>query len=201
MSSGDAKLASNTMLAAAAWSSVMKENTWFVPRVVPLIVCEFEPIVTVYVCSADIELLRSRVIVGAPSPLAFVKLNPPSIEAFDKTELASIFELVNITNKKIDDLNFAKNAKSLLEELLDILGVSLQKDVAVLTEPVGMSTTLHKPTVITITDEEIKDKITLRSKYRKEKKFREADKVRQELAEKGVILEDEKDGTVWRRKL
>ena len=34
----------------------------------------------------------------------------------------------------------------------------------------------------------------------KNKDFKEADKIRKELEEKGIILEDTKDGTTWRKK-
>ena len=38
-------------------------------------------------------------------------------------------------------------------------------------------------------------------KLKKEKKYAEADKVRKSLEEKGIVLEDRKDGkTVWRWK-
>jgi cysteinyl-tRNA synthetase len=43
--------------------------------------------------------------------------------------------------------------------------------------------------------------VGLREGYKKEKKYAEADTIRRELEEKGIILEDTKDGTTWRRKL
>ena len=44
--------------------------------------------------------------------------------------------------------------------------------------------------------------INLREQFKKDKKYADADKIRKELDEKGIILEDSKDGkTVWRRKL
>ncbi len=95
--------------------------------------------------------------------------------------LASIFDLVNLANKNIEDLDFIFDTKNTLKELLDILGVSLKIEA--------------------ITDEEIKAKILEREKARKEKNYALADKIRKELEEKGIILEDEKDRTVWRRKL
>ena len=36
---------------------------------------------------------------------------------------------------------------------------------------------------------------------RKKKDFKTADKIRYELKEKGIILEDTKEGTVWRRRI
>jgi cysteinyl-tRNA synthetase len=99
--------------------------------------------------------------------------------------MACVFELVNIANKNINDLDFAINAKSTLLELLEILGISLKAE--------------KKKEIIR--DEEIRQKIEEREKARKENDYSLADRIRKELEEKGVILEDEKDKTTWRRKL
>ena len=48
---------------------------------------------------------------------------------------------------------------------------------------------------------EITEKIKLRNEAREKKDFETSDKVRKELLDKGIILEDTKDGTIWRRKL
>jgi len=47
---------------------------------------------------------------------------------------------------------------------------------------------------------EIENLINLRIAARKNKDFKEADKIRKELEEKGIIIEDTKDGTTWRVK-
>jgi cysteinyl-tRNA synthetase len=52
-----------------------------------------------------------------------------------------------------------------------------------------------------ISDGEVASLITMRKHYKEEKKYTEADKIRKELEAKGIILEDTKDGTTWRRKL
>ncbi len=106
--------------------------------------------------------------------------------------LASIFELVSITNKNIDDLNFVFNSKNTINELLDIFGISLLK----LLEGVDLDAT-HEMYEITW----VQNKIDERLKLRKEKKFEGADKIRKELEKKDIILEDTKDGTTWRRKV
>ena len=98
--------------------------------------------------------------------------------------LAAVFDLVNISNKNIDDINFILSAGDTLKELLGILGILLEvKKVS------GLS------------DEEIKQKIAERQTARKNKDFALSDKIRKELESKGVILEDTKEGTTWRRKL
>ncbi len=107
--------------------------------------------------------------------------------------LASIFELVNLTNKNIDDLDFIYNAKNTLRELLDIFGLSLKKTL----EGVELDAVIEMYGEL----KRIKELIDKRAQLKKEKKYSEADKIRKELEEKGVILEDTKDGTTWRRKL
>ncbi|MGD2084197.1 MAG: cysteine--tRNA ligase, partial [Chromatiales bacterium] len=49
------------------------------------------------------------------------------------------------------------------------------------------------------TDEQIDGLIRRRTDARKAKNFAEADRIRDELADKGVVLEDGPQGTTWRR--
>jgi len=99
--------------------------------------------------------------------------------------MAAAFDLVNTANKNIADPGFAVAAKNTLKELLDILGISLE---------------INKAAGI-IRDPEIKEKIDQRNAARKNKDYALSDKIRIELEEQGVILEDTKEGTTWRRKL
>ena len=48
-----------------------------------------------------------------------------------------------------------------------------------------------------ITEEYIDEKIQARKEYREGKDFAMADKVRDELLEKGIILKDSREGTTW----
>ncbi len=101
--------------------------------------------------------------------------------------LASLFEMLNITNKNIDNLEFIYSAKITLSALLDIFAIdkkfrdSLEEDSA--------------------DDADIKVKIKERNKARKESNFILADKIRKELEANNIILEDTKEGTTWRRKI
>lgn len=99
--------------------------------------------------------------------------------------LACVFELVNLANKNIDKTNFVISAKAVLKEMLKILGITL-KAVKVDTG---------------ISEEEIRSKIQDRVNAKKAKDYTLADSIREELEAKGVVLEDTKDGTTWRRKL
>ena len=51
-----------------------------------------------------------------------------------------------------------------------------------------------------LTDEAIEALIAERTLAKKQRNFARADQIRNELAEKGVILEDSKDGVRWKRK-
>jgi len=99
--------------------------------------------------------------------------------------LACVFDLVNLANKNIDKSNFVFSAKVVLNEMLKILGLSF-KTVKVDTE---------------INEDEIKLKIQSRSDAKQAKDYALADKIRKELEDQGVILEDTKEGVTWRRKL
>ncbi len=53
---------------------------------------------------------------------------------------------------------------------------------------------------VTLSDAEIEERISARLAARKAKNWKEADRIRQELAQAGVVLEDKPDGTtIWRR--
>ena len=49
--------------------------------------------------------------------------------------------------------------------------------------------------------EEVERLIKERDDARREKDFDKADKIRKVLSEKNIILEDTKEGTVWRKKV
>ncbi len=103
--------------------------------------------------------------------------------------LSVLFDMVNGCNRLIDSKDELKNFKlryamDIIKEIADVFGLTFLKVV-----PVEMS------------DEEIKQYINKRLEYKKQGNFKEADRIRNELEEKGIILEDTKDGTRWRRKL
>ena len=53
---------------------------------------------------------------------------------------------------------------------------------------------------LSINETEILEKIELRNKARKNKNYKEADKIRDELLDKGVLIEDKDDKTTWKFK-
>lgn len=96
--------------------------------------------------------------------------------------LACFFELVNMMNKRIEDLNFISEAKEVFQEIADILGLALKLER------------------LKISEEEIALQIKKRDLARKRGDFELADKIRKDLEEKGIILEDLRNRTVWKRK-
>ncbi len=100
--------------------------------------------------------------------------------------LACVFELVNLANKNIDKPNFVFSASVILKEMFEILGITFKA--------------VKKDTEIS--EDEIKSKIRDRADAKRSKDYALADKIRKELEDKGIILEDTKDWkTTWRRKL
>lgn len=96
--------------------------------------------------------------------------------------LAHLFEMVNYTNKNIDDAGIALQAKKILFELSNIFGLDLKKRPAEdLSSKVGAL-------------------IKERDEARAKKDYKRSDDIRKKLSGMGVILEDTKEGTVWRRK-
>ena len=98
--------------------------------------------------------------------------------------LASLFELINDTNKQIDDFNFIAAAYKLILELAQIFGFDLKKTGG-----------------FDVLSEEVSALIKRRNDAREKRDFKEADKIRKELEQKGIVLEDTKEGTVWRKRL
>jgi len=102
--------------------------------------------------------------------------------------LGVLFKMVGECNKILDtdqpgSLATLQSAMKTIVELSAIFGLSF--------EDIGM----EKP------DAWIGDAIAERERLRKEKKYKEADNVRKMLDEKGIVVEDTKEGPVWRSKL
>ena len=58
----------------------------------------------------------------------------------------------------------------------------------------------HKKSSINISEDEIKSKIDERNKARSEKNYKLADKIRQDLLDKGILIEDKDGTTSWKLK-
>jgi cysteinyl-tRNA synthetase len=116
---------------------------------------------------------------------------------------AQLCELVKYCNRLKDRLTRGQSylrpdiqyAKKTFRELASILGLSLNR-VAEHDPKWGEVSLLN-----VLSDALIQEKIIERSLLKSGKKYAEADVIRKELEAQGIVLEDAKDGTTWRRKL
>ena len=99
--------------------------------------------------------------------------------------LSVFFNMIKTINSLASDEKISKNiseqALPVLEYMLEVLGLKVQ----------------------TVSDDEIKsifDLIDKREKLRDEKKFEEADKIRDQIASLGISLIDHKNKTLWMKK-
>lgn len=97
--------------------------------------------------------------------------------------ISAIFEIVKESNSHLNE-NSSKevltNVKESIESLCDILGIITEKEEELL-------------------DSDIEALIEERQQARKNKDFARADAIRAELLEKGIILEDTRQGVTWKR--
>lgn len=115
---------------------------------------------------------------------AFVKKYEMSMEDdFNTADAISvIFELVKFANITVPNGNkaYATYVHDVMTKLCDTLGIiTVQEEV--------------------ILDQEIEALIEERQMARKEKNFKRADEIRDELLAKGIILEDTREGVKWKR--
>jgi len=98
--------------------------------------------------------------------------------------VAVLFELANEVNR-----SQSRQHAALLKSLAGTLGL-LQR------EPTAY---LHGAADGGLTPERIQQRIDARAVAKKAKNYAEADRIRQELLDAGVVLEDTAKGTIWRR--
>ena len=97
--------------------------------------------------------------------------------------ISVIFELVKFINTNTDENSSKEYVETLLKQLntlADICGLILERKEEML-------------------DREIEDMIAARQAARKEKNFKLADEIRDTLLQKGIVLEDTREGVKWKR--
>lgn len=98
--------------------------------------------------------------------------------------IAVVFELVKFANTTVEagvsTQAYAGQVYDTLKRLTDILGISIREEAVLL-------------------DEEIERLIQERQDARRAKNFARADEIRSLLLEKGIILEDTREGVRWKR--
>lgn len=113
--------------------------------------------------------------------------------------LAAVFDLVRDVNVAMDKAEFHQEDVPRVLELLrqfDAIFAVLDDDDAARLRELG-----YGPSNIGPSDAEIEALVAERQAARKRRDFAASDRIRQQLAERGIILEDTKDGGVrWKRK-
>ena len=97
--------------------------------------------------------------------------------------VSAVFELVKFANTSASGDSskaYLEGLKELIVKLTDVLGLIVEKEEELLAE-------------------DIEKLIAERQAARKEKNFQRADEIRNELLEKGIILEDTREGVKWRK--
>ena len=97
--------------------------------------------------------------------------------------ISIIFEMVRLANSTVSSDNskeFIESVKGTIDVLCDVLGIETEKEEELL-------------------DEEIEKLIEERQQARKDRNFARADEIRNMLLEKGIILEDTREGVKWKK--
>lgn len=115
--------------------------------------------------------------------------------------IGNIFELVRVLNKYMDSKPSGQKAVELITESRDRLNESGNVLNIFTRTPEQWYKALIAIKNIGFKEEDIITKIDERQKARELKDWAAADTIREELEEKGIILEDKKDGTGWKVKI
>jgi cysteinyl-tRNA synthetase len=123
--------------------------------------------------------------------------------------LAVLFDLAREMNQAGDSgINFSKAQSILLELGRNVLGLRIPRMVTLSATVKGTTTLKAKLTVIRGSkptpelELRVRRLVEERNRFRNNKQWQQADEIRAELAELGVVLEDASEGTkiVWKRK-
>ena len=99
--------------------------------------------------------------------------------------ISAVFELVKFANSNLNEgstKEFAAGVYEILDKLCNVLGIILEKEE----EKVG--------------DEDyIEEMIAKRAQAKKDRDFAMADQIRDELAAKGIVLKDTREGVQWKK--
>jgi cysteinyl-tRNA synthetase len=125
---------------------------------------------------------------------------------------APIFDLVRASNTAMDQGQFhGEDRDAVLGVLADfdaVFGVIEDRDAEPTrralewAEQAGRLTDVAPELLarVALSEQEIENLVAERTKAKKMRNFARADAIRKELAEKGVVIEDSKDGVRWKRK-
>lgn len=113
--------------------------------------------------------------------------------------LSVLFDLAKECNIILDEsksnlrFTFLRSAKKAIDKMSNILGLCF--------EDVPKEKSAKRIALEEAYKASIKELIDQREEARKNKDFKKADRIRKDLLEKGIIVEDTKEGPVWRKKV
>lgn len=125
---------------------------------------------------------------------------------------AAVFDVVRAANITLDNGTFGQgNVERITKLLADfdtVFDVLTDRDAAISEAAVAWATSEGRSDEVapellaaqSITEEQIEQLIAERTDARKRRNFARGDAIRNELMEKGVVIEDGKDGVTWKRK-
>lgn len=127
------------------------------------------------------------------------------IEAMDDdfntaAALGHTFELIREINRVLDTRPSGSKIKDHILKAMEMLKIVGNILNLFNRTPIEWYRSLLKIKKIPLTESEIMEKIGQRQEARQRKDWGQADDIRKELEEKGIILEDRRDGTTWRIK-
>lgn len=134
-----------------------------------------------------LDRFRERIEPGAPEEDAIDRFREAMDDDFGTPEaLSLVFDLVREGNRLLDEGGDASGLAGAVAEIVDVLGIY---DA----EPAP-----HQPSELT--DVEVAELVEARNEARREKRYAEADRIRDRLEAAGVMIEDGPDGTRWIRR-
>ncbi len=125
---------------------------------------------------------------------------------------AAVFDAVRATNITLDNGTFGignlERINKLLTDFDSVFDILTDRDAAISRAAMDWAATEGRTgeaapemlASLSLSDEEIETLIAERTDARKRRNFARGDAIRNELAEKGVLIEDGKDGVTWKRK-
>lgn len=123
------------------------------------------------------------------------RFNAAMRDDFNTSEaIAVLFEINKALNSAVKEENAEQAAVyyATLRHLTNILGLVQHNVDDFLKSDIGQE-------ALGLTAEQIEDLIQQRKDAKKTKEFAKADEIRQSLLDQGVVLEDTRQGTIWRR--